>query len=89
MERGRALSHEATAHELRQQLSRLQEQRRGAQLQHARDMDALLAQVREAQERLAEAGELRQRAESRYLTARASVVGDGPHLSAGDTLNPC
>lgn len=70
MERERALNHESTIEQLKQRILSLQQLRAHQQLAHGQQVDALLAQIRDAQAQVAEAGEQKKKAETKCLTAR-------------------
>jgi ABC-type phosphate transport system auxiliary subunit len=69
-ERERALTHEAAAEQLQQRIASLQELRRQQQDMYGQQVNALLTQIREAQEQVAQAAELRRKAEEKCTTAR-------------------
>lgn len=70
VERERALDHEATIEQLKQRIASLQHLRAHQQLAHGQQVNALLTQIREAQAQVAEAAELKKKAETKCLTAR-------------------
>lgn len=73
-ERTNAINHEATAERLKGQIAALQEQKLKEQLQHSEDIDRLIAQLKDAQAKVAEVSEQRQKAEEKFLTARKCGV---------------
>lgn len=70
MERAKALSHEATAEELKQRIATLQELKLKEQLEHSQAIDKMIAQLQDAQAKVAEASGIRKKAEAKYITAR-------------------
>jgi hypothetical protein len=73
-ERERALTHEAAAEQLQQRIASLQELRRQQQDMYGQQVNALLMQIREAQEQVAQAAELRRKAEEKCNTARECLA---------------
>jgi lipoate-protein ligase A len=72
-ERAKALSHEATAEELKQRIATLQELKLKEQLEHSEAIDKMIAQLKDAQAKVAEASEVRKKAEVKCITAREWV----------------
>jgi hypothetical protein len=69
-ERAKAVTHEATAEELKQRISTLQELKLKEQLEHSKAINKLLAELKDAQAKVAEVSEIRKKAETKYITAR-------------------
>lgn len=69
-ERERALAHEEACTQLQQRIASLQELRQHQQLLHGQQVNSLLMQIKEAQNQMLDAAELRRKAEGKVLTAR-------------------
>lgn len=70
IERERALDHESTIEELKERITSLQQLQAHQQVAHGQQIDALLAQIRDAQAQVAEASQQKKKAETKCLTAR-------------------
>ena len=80
-EQAKALSHEASAEELKQRLASLQELKLKEQLQHSEAIKRLLADIEEAQAKVAQVSEVKKQAEYKYITARKTSTPSSPPSS--------
>lgn len=81
-ERAKAQSHEATAEELKQRIATLQELKLKEQLEHSEAIDRMISQLKDAQAKVAEASEVRKKAEVKYITAREFFSSMGQAVSS-------